>query len=203
MYCHYYVVHFLTDNTLQHAATCCNTVNTCRLTILLHPLFSLHTATHCNPLQPTATHCNPLQHAATHCNALHHTAYLYIWVNYTQVRSLFDQMHTSICWQDDLFVLSRTLVTKKKKIETAAQQRRHVLPQFRYLYFLTGKWDRTIREQGRIGFVGLTFWCAGHSGHNNKYEAAVTHYNTLQHTIDVSHAKKIKPSHCNTLQHTA
>ena len=57
----------LTEDTLQHTATHCNTLP--------------HTATHCNTLQHTtwycttfATHCTTLQHTATHCNTLPHTA---------------------------------------------------------------------------------------------------------------------------------
>jgi len=41
-------------NTLQHAATRCNTLNTLQ-----------HAAARCNTLQKTATRCNTLQHAAT------------------------------------------------------------------------------------------------------------------------------------------
>ena len=77
-----WAIHFLERaycNILQHAAaaTCCNTLQ--------------HAATRCNthiatrhdtslPYQRwtfskkhTATHCNTLQHAATHCNTLQHT----------------------------------------------------------------------------------------------------------------------------------
>ena len=70
------------DNSLQHAATRCNT--------LQHPerqaiLGVCGTATHCNSLHLTATLCNTLQHperqalkgifaTATHCNSLQHSA---------------------------------------------------------------------------------------------------------------------------------
>jgi len=63
-------------NTLQHAATHCNTLQ-----------YQPHskgqelckwgrevTATYCNTLEYTATHCNTLQHTATHCMTLEHTA---------------------------------------------------------------------------------------------------------------------------------
>ena len=66
-------------NTLQHAATRCNT---------LHGFFQLqhvskskrvcntlqHSATSCNTLQHPATPYNTLQHPATCCNTLHHPA---------------------------------------------------------------------------------------------------------------------------------
>ena len=71
-------------NTLQHAATYCNTLNTLQHAAALyqarpaaHCNTLQHTATHCNTLQHieyTAAHCNTLQHTATHCNTLQHTA---------------------------------------------------------------------------------------------------------------------------------
>ena len=50
------------NNTLQHTATHCNTMQT-------HVIWQ-HTAIHCKSLQRTATHCNTLQHTAIHCNTL-------------------------------------------------------------------------------------------------------------------------------------
>jgi len=47
-------------DTLQHAATRCNTLQ--------------HATTRCNTLQHATTRCNTLQHAVTHCNTLQHTA---------------------------------------------------------------------------------------------------------------------------------
>ena len=68
-------------NTLQHAATRCNTLQLCiwfETCFVNHDVIDnralQHTATHCNSLQHTATHCNTLQHTATHCNTLQHTA---------------------------------------------------------------------------------------------------------------------------------
>jgi len=87
-------------NTLQHAATHCNTPQHSTHTLchivcvyLLHTIYThSHPTTHCNTLHTlythsmrvvathtlhTLPHCNTLQHTATHCNTLQHTATLY------------------------------------------------------------------------------------------------------------------------------
>ena len=81
--------HTMHRDTLQHAATHCNTrvfgvgcghMPSCVWCKWRHHfwmcLFSTlqRTATHCNALRYTATHCDTLQHTATHCNTLQHTA---------------------------------------------------------------------------------------------------------------------------------
>jgi len=77
-------------NTLQHAATHCNTggrKEICSYCIYYNVYAACvhvfktrsqcntlqHTAILCNTLQRTATHCNALQHTATHCNTLQYT----------------------------------------------------------------------------------------------------------------------------------
>ena len=68
-------------NTLQHAATHCNTFKfMCVYSMMrawgtLAPHVSaLGVCVCCNTLQHAATRCNTLQHAATRCNTLQHAA---------------------------------------------------------------------------------------------------------------------------------
>jgi len=77
----YATAHIHTRNTLQHAATRCNTMQhnatpCCGThTHLCMPLrtyaLAIHTATPCNTVQHGATRCNTVQHAATHCRSTH------------------------------------------------------------------------------------------------------------------------------------
>ena len=59
------------SNTLQHAATRCNTRQ--RKSLSSTSGAALKT-THCNTLQHTAQHCTILHHTRPHCNTLQHTA---------------------------------------------------------------------------------------------------------------------------------
>jgi len=63
--------HDTRQETLQHTATHCNTLQHAASSGTHHCTTLHHTAT----VQHTATHCNTLQHTATHCNTLHHEAY--------------------------------------------------------------------------------------------------------------------------------
>ena len=68
--------------TLQHDSVCCSPLRhtpvfkgrCCRviIMIIMMPLASNDTATHCDTLQHTATHCNIWQHTATYCNTHHY-----------------------------------------------------------------------------------------------------------------------------------
>ena len=64
------------DDTVQHTAPDCNTLQTLQHTAAHYKTCNTlqKTATHCNTLQRTTTPCNTLQNPATHCNALQHTA---------------------------------------------------------------------------------------------------------------------------------
>jgi len=65
-------------NTLQHAATCCNTLYNSATPLYTYYNTLQHAATRCNTLYnsatPLYTDYNTLQHAATRCNTLYNSA---------------------------------------------------------------------------------------------------------------------------------